>query len=95
VGFDVAEVEGEAESDEGEEDSEPALAEKGEEGDGGVANDAEGGDGDAEEDGVAAVVDDAAIPVGVDVAGLDAGGVVDVQGEGGDDDAGDGEGTMR
>jgi hypothetical protein len=40
---------------------------------------------------VAAVVDDAAIPVGVDVAGLDAGGVMDVQGEGGDDDAGEGE----
>jgi hypothetical protein len=29
--------------------------------------------------------------VGVDVAGLDAGGVVDVEGEGGDEDAGEGE----
>ena len=40
---------------------------------------------------MAAVVDDAAIPVGIDVAGLDAGGVVDVEGEGGDNDAGQGE----
>ena len=49
MGFDVTEVKGEAESDEGEQEGEPALAEEGEKGDGRVADDAKGGDGDAEE----------------------------------------------
>jgi hypothetical protein len=46
---------------------------------------------DAVEGGVGASVDPAAVPVGIDVAGLDTGGVVDVEGEGGDQDAGEGE----
>jgi hypothetical protein len=46
---------------------------------------------DAVDGGIGASVDRAAIPVGIDVAELDAGGVVDVEGEGGDDDADEGE----
>jgi hypothetical protein len=50
---------------------------------------------DAVEGRVGTSVDAAAVPVGVDVAGLDAGGVMDVEGEGGDEDAGEGEDDDR
>jgi hypothetical protein len=46
---------------------------------------------DAVDCGIRTAVYSAAIPVGIDVAELDAGGVVNVESEGGDDDAGEGE----
>src|ERR1700735_3167556 len=109
MGFDVAEVEREAETAEGEEEGDPALAQDGEEADEGIAEQAEGGDGeagagsgsgdvgiarraempeDAVDGGIGTAIDGAAVPVSVDVAGLGAGGVMDVQSEGGDDDSG-------
>lgn len=87
VGFDVGEVEGVAESQQRCDEGEDAAAEKGEEGEGAISDDADGGDGNRADHGVAAMVDDAAVPARVDVAGLDGVGVVNLERENRDDDA--------
>lgn len=91
VRLNVGEIEGETEADDGSAERDGAAAEEGEESDGGIAGDSDSGDGYVADHGVAAMVDDAAVPVGVDVAGFDGVGIVDLQGEAGDDDATDGE----
>ena len=91
VFLDVGEVEGEAEAGEGEGGYEAGALEESEAGHGEIAGDADGGDGDVEDLSKWAVVDYAAVPLGVDVAGLGGGGVMDLKSECGDQDAGQSE----
>ena len=91
VFLDVGEVEGEAEAGEGEGGYEAGALEESEAGHGEIPGDADGGDGDVEDLSKWAVVDYAAVPLGVDVAGLGGGGVMDLKSECGDQDAGQGE----
>jgi len=87
--FDVGEVEGEGECGGDGEQGEAAALEEGQCAEEQVAGDTEGGDGDVGDFGVGAVIDDAAVPLFVDGAGLGRGGVVDLEGEGGDDESGE------
>jgi hypothetical protein len=79
--LDIGEVKGVAKAGDGGGEQQLAEAEGGEHKQQRVAGDTNNGNGDAVEHGEAAVIDDAAVPVGVDVARLNVGRVVDPQGE--------------
>jgi hypothetical protein len=81
VVLDVGEVEGVGEAEDGAYEQEFAESKRCEDHEQRIAEDADEGDGYAVDHGEVAVVDDAAVPVGVDVAGLAVGDVVDPQGE--------------
>jgi hypothetical protein len=89
--FDVAEVKGVDKSYDGEEECGFAAAKERQHADDRVSRNAEDGDGNAVKDGVTAVIDDAAVPVSVDIAGLDVIREVNMEGECGNDDAGQGQ----
>ena len=91
VGFDPGEIEGEEAASGRGQEGEAVAAGESEDQQRGVAGDADDGDRNdvagEMQDGEVGMVDDAAVPVGVDVAGFGGKGVVDVQGQTGDDDA--------
>lgn len=82
---------GETESEEGGDEKRDPLSAEGEKREQEIAGDADGGDGDVGNLREGAVVDDAAVPLGVDVTGLSAGGVVNAEGERGNDYAREGQ----
>jgi len=87
----MGEIEREGQGNDGSGGVERAAPEQREESQGQVAGDADGGHGDVGDLGVLAVVDDAAVPLFVDGAGLGSRFVVNVQGEDGNQDTGEGE----
>ena len=87
----VGEVEGEAQGCQSQYGQEPGALEESQAGHRQVAGNSDGSDGDVQDFREGAVVDDSAVPLGVDVAGLGCGGIVNLQSKCGNHDAGQGE----
>jgi hypothetical protein len=95
VGFDVGEVEGIGESKDGRKQSKAAAARERKHGKREIPDDSDGGYRDVSHHGVAAVVNNATIPMRIDVAGLDIIGVVNTEGKNRDNNAREGENSNQ
>ena len=87
IGFDAGEIERERKGDQAGREERSVAAQQGKDAEEGVSGDADYGDRDMGDFGEPAMVHDAAVPFLVDAARLHVGGVMNVQGEAGDDHA--------